>query len=51
MRMVLNAMTWISLIVVILTACMIDSESMIPAYICGASVLVLGLTCMVRERL
>lgn len=47
----LNVVTWVSLISVILTACMVDSESMIPAYICGISVLVLGLTCMVRERL
>lgn len=51
MRKALNAITVISLITVILTACMVDSESMIPAYICGISVLVLGLTCMVRERL
>lgn len=51
MKMVLNTMTWVSLIATIITACMIDSESMIPAYICGISVLVLGLTCIARERL
>ena len=51
MKMVLNTMTWVSLIATIITACMLDSEAMIPAYICGVSVLVLGLTCVVRERL
>lgn len=44
----LNVVTWVSLIVVILTACMVDSESMIPAYICGVSVGVLGLSCFMR---
>jgi len=50
-RTLLNIITAISITSVILTGCMLDSESMIPAYICGISVLVLGLTCMVRERL
>lgn len=44
----LNVVTWVSLIAVILTACMVDSESMIPAYICGVSVGVLGLSCFMR---
>ena len=48
MRKILNALTAISLIAVILTGCMLDSESMIPAYICGVSVGVLGLSCFMR---
>lgn len=47
----LNAITVISLVIVILTACMVDSESMIPAYICGISVLVLGASCFMRRYL
>ena len=47
----LNVVTWVSLIIAILTACMIDSESMIPAYICGVSVLVLGASCFIRRYL
>ena len=51
MRKILNVLIAVSSIVVILTGCMLDSETMIPAYICGISVVILGLTCMIRERL
>ena len=40
-RMILNVLIWISLITVILSACMVDSESMVPAYVCAASTLAL----------
>ena len=51
MKMMLNVITGISLVVATLTACMVDSPSMIPAYICAGSVAVLGLSCFVREKL
>lgn len=50
MRNLLNVMIWISLITVILTACMVDSESLIPAYICGISTLTLMISGWMRER-
>lgn len=50
-RIMLNAITVIALVVCILTACAIDSETMVPAYICAGSVAVLGITCLIRERL
>ena len=50
-RMILNAITVIALVVCILTACAIDSETMVPAYICAGSTAVLGITCLIRERL
>ena len=40
-RMILNAITVIALVICILSACMVDSESMIPAYVCGISTLTL----------
>ena len=40
-RMILNVLIWTSLITVILSACMVDSESMVPAYVCGVSTLML----------
>ena len=51
MKTLLNIITAISIASVILTGCMIDSESMIPAYICGVSVLVLGASCFMRRYL
>ena len=50
-RMMLNAITVIALVICILSACMVDSESMIPAYICAGSVAVAAVTCLIRERL
>lgn len=50
MKNLLNVMIWISLITVILTACMVDSESLIPAYICGISTLTLMISGWMRER-
>ena len=50
MRTLLNVMIWISLITVILTACMVDSESLMPAYVCGASTLTLMASSWLREK-
>ena len=50
-RMILNVLIWISLITVILSACMVDSESLIPAYICGVSMLTLMVSGWTREWL
>lgn len=49
-RMILNVLIWVSLITVILSACMVDSESMVPAYICGISTLTLMASGWMRER-
>ena len=49
-RMILNAITVIALVVCILTGCMLDSESMIPAYICGISTLTLMASSWLREK-
>jgi len=49
--MMLNAITVIALVICILSACMVDSESMIPAYICGISTLTLMASGWVREKL
>lgn len=49
-RMILNVLIWISLITVILSACMVDSESMAPAYVCGISTLALMVSGWMRER-
>lgn len=48
---ILNAITALSIITATLTACMIDSPSMVPAYICAGSTAVLGLSCFIREKL
>ena len=50
-RVILNAITVIALVVCILTACAIDSETMVPAFICAGSVAVLGLSCFIREKI
>ena len=50
MRTLLNVMIWISLVAVILSACMVDSESLIPAYVCGASTLTLMASSWLREK-
>ncbi len=50
MRTLLNVMIWISLITVILTACMVDSESLIPTFICGVSTLTLMASSWLREK-
>ena len=51
MRTLLNVMIWISLVAVILSACMVDSESMVPAYVCGISTLTLMASSWAREWL
>lgn len=50
-RMILNVLIWISLITVILSACMVDSDSLVPTAICAGSIAVLAVTCLIRERL
>lgn len=50
MRNLLNVMIWISLVAVILSACMVDSESLIPAYVCGVSTLTLMASSWLREK-
>lgn len=51
MKMMLNVITVISLVVCVLTACAIDSETMGPAFICAGSTAVLGLSCFIREKI
>ena len=51
MKMMLNVITVISLVVCVLTACAIDSETMVPAYICAGSTAVAAVTCLIREKL
>lgn len=51
MKTMLNVITAISLVVCVLTACAIDSETMVPAFVCAGSVAVLGITCLIREKL
>ena len=51
MKTMLNVITVISLVVCILTACAIDSETMVPAFICAGSTAVLGLSCFIREKI
>lgn len=51
MKNFLNIMIVVFTGIFFITACMVDSESMIPAYICGVSVLVLGASCFVRRYL
>lgn len=48
---ILNIITAISVITATLTACMVDSQSMIPAFVCAGSVVVAAVTCLIRERL
>ena len=51
MKTLLNIVITVNVVVVILSACMVDSPSMVPAFICAGSVAVLGITCLIRERL
>ena len=51
MRMLLNIMTGVSLVTTILSACMVDSQTMIPAYICAGSVAVMAAACVIKERI
>ena len=51
MRTLLNTVTGISLVVCTLTACMVDSESLVPAYVCGISTLMLMVSGWMREWL
>ena len=49
MKTLLNIVIAVNVVTVILSACMVDSESMIPAYICAGSVAVAAVTCFLRE--
>lgn len=51
MKTLLNIVIAVNVVTVILSACMVDSPSMVPAFICAGSVAVLGLSCFVREKL
>lgn len=51
MKMMLNVITVISLVVCVLTACAIDSETMVPAFICAGSVAVMAAACFLKEKL
>lgn len=51
MKTLLNIVTGISLVITILSACMVDSQTMIPAFVCAGSVAVIGVACLVRERI
>lgn len=51
MKTLLNIVIAVNVVTVILSACMVDSESMIPAYICAGSVAVAAVTCLIREKL
>lgn len=51
MKNLLNVMIWISLVAVILSACMVDSDSLVPTAVCAGSIAVLAVTCLIRERL
>lgn len=51
MKTLLNIVIVVNVITVILSACMVDSESMIPAYICGISTMMLMASSWLRELL
>ena len=51
MKTLLNIVIAVNVITVILSACMVDSESLVPAYICGISTLMLMVSGWARERL
>jgi len=48
---IVNAVTAVSVIVGILSACAVDSPSMVPAFVCAGSVAVTAVTCLIREKL
>lgn len=47
----LNVITVICIVISLLTACMLDSPSMMPAVLCGASTVIAATCCMIREKL
>ena len=49
--MILNIVTAVSIIVGILSACAVDSPSMVPAFICAGSVAVMAAACVIKERI
>ena len=51
MKTLLNIVIAINVVVVILSACMVDSESLVPAYVCGTSTLALMASGWMREWL
>lgn len=51
MKTLLNIVIAVNVITATLTACMVDSPTMIPAYICAGSVAVAAVTCLIREKL
>ena len=51
MKTLLNIVIAVNVVTVILSACMVDSPSMVPAFICAGSVAMAAVTCLIRERL
>jgi len=51
MKTLLNIVIAINVVTVILSACMVDSESLVPAYVCGISTLTLMVSGWMREKL
>jgi hypothetical protein len=51
MKTLLNIVIAVNVVTVILSACMVDSESMVPAYVCAASTLALMVSGWMREWL
>lgn len=51
MKTLLNIVIAVNVVTVILSACMVDSESMVPAYVCGISTLMLMASSWAREWL
>jgi len=51
MKTLLNIVIAVNVVTVILSACMVDSETMVPAYVCGVSTLMLMVSGWMREWL
>ena len=51
MKTLLNIVIAVNVVTVILSACMVDSESMVPTYVCGISTLALMVSGWAREWL
>lgn len=51
MKTLLNIVIAVNVVTVILSACMVDSESLVPAYVCGISTLTLMVSGWAKEWL
>jgi len=51
MKTLLNIVITVNVVTIILSACMVDSESLVPAYVCGVSTLALMVSGWMREWL